>query len=353
MAATIPDFFGLNLGHNSIKMAQSRAVSRQKVKLIAIGSTPTSFGLLENDSAKGQDMLSQEIANAYKSYNIKTKNCVMSVSEVLVFSRLITLPKMNDNEVDEAIQYALKPLVPIPIEEVNISYLKIDEKKFEGNVFSNWYVVAAPKQLIARYQQIIEKAGLNLLAVETESLATTRMITANYPSEIAKDLMILDLGAESTNVILSRNGVVMFSQTISTGSDAITKVIAADFGIDIIQAEKYKITFGIDFNNGEGKIARSIEPILQIIVSEVQRTLTYYQEKIGGPGISNIYLTGGGADLPSLDAYLTSKLNITAQSVNPLQNVEVDRSMIESVLPQLHVKGFNVAIGLSLKGYFE
>ena len=127
--ANIPDFFGLNLGHNSIKIAQSKAISKDKAKLVTLGSTPTAIGILENDSAKGQEMLAQEIARSYKEIGVKTKNCVMSVSEVLVFSRLITLPRMNDNEVDEAIQYALKPLVPIPIENVNISFLRLMKKR--------------------------------------------------------------------------------------------------------------------------------------------------------------------------------------------------------------------------------
>jgi type IV pilus assembly protein PilM len=344
--ANIPDFFGLNLGHFSIKIAESKS-NGAKSKVLTMGYTPTTVGILDNDSDSGIQTLSNEINKAYKSSNVKTKNCVMSVPEVSVFSRLITLPKVTDTEVGEAIQWALKPLVPLSLEDVNISFLEIDEKVVQGNVFTNWYVVAAPKKLIMKLQDITQKAGLNLIAVETEALAAARMVAYNYPNEKGKDVMILDIGAEGTNVILSRNGIVMFSQIISTGSNSVSKVIAADFAIDLSQAEKYKVAFGMDFANGDGKIAKSIEPIIQIILSEVQRTLTYYKEKIGGGSINTIYLTGGGAALPKLDKYIAEKLSINTLMVDPLINFDVED---KEKYKDLNINGFNVALGLSLKG---
>ncbi len=345
--ATIPDFFSLNLGHFSIKIAESKLNSSGKAKLVNIGQTPTTIGILDNDSDQGIQTLANEIVKAHKAIGVKTKNCVLSVPEVGVFSRLITLPKVTDTEVSEAIQWALKPLVPMSLENVNISFLEIDEKIVQGNVFTDWYVVAAPKKLIIKLQTVIEKAGLNLIAVETEALAVARMVAYNYPLQNKKDVMILDIGAEGTNVILSRNSVVMFSQTISTGSNSVSKVIAADFGIDLAQAEKYKIAFGIDFTQGDGKIAKSIEPIIQIILSELQRTITYYKEKIGGTNnISTIYLTGGGALLPKLESYIAQNLNINTVIVDPLLNFDVDN---RNKYKNLNINGFNVALGLSIK----
>jgi type IV pilus assembly protein PilM len=346
--AVIPDFFGLNLGHFSIKLTEIKRVNN-KAALEAIGSTPTSVGLLNNDSANGIKTLAAEINKACKNAAIKSRNCVMSVPESAVFSRLITLPKVSEKEVGEAIQWALKPLVPMSLDEVNVSFLEIDQKVVDSNTFSNWYVVAAPKDLIKRYQESMEIAGVNLLAVETESLALTRMVVYNYPQFAKKDIMIVDMGAESTNVILSRNGIVMFSQTISTGSNAITKVIASDLGVDMVQAEKYKITYGLDATQVEGKIAKSVEPILQIISSEILRTLAYYNEKIGGTGISEIFICGGGADLLKFNEYLHAKLNIGVINSNPVVNFEQDPTLAQK-LQNIHLSSFNVSIGLSLKG---
>lgn len=344
----IPDFFALNLGQQSIKVAQVKEIGGQ-YNLVNIYSHPTAQGLLANESESGSQNLAKEISNIIKITNLETKNCIISVPEVSVFSRLLSLPVIQEAEVNNAIHYALKPLVPVPLDNLNISFVDIDKRKSGNSEIVDWYVVAAPKQLIDRMQLISDLAGLNLLAVETEALAIARTIHFNYKIEQGLDVMILDIGAESTNLILSRNGVVIFSQNIGVGSNSLTKVIAADFGLDNIQAERYKRSYGLDPTQGEGKILKSVDPLMQIILSEINRTLIYYKDKIGGNGISSLYLTGGGSSMPGIGQYLNSKLKIKTELSNPLTNLVVDPKLNEGI-KNLSINSFNVAIGLALKG---
>ncbi len=346
--ANLPEFFGLNLGHDSIKLVQVKNEAN-KLRIVNAYRMPTAVGLLENDSEEGVTTLSKEIGKAVKSGNLTTKNCVISVPEVSVFSRLITLPRLDEKDINDAINYALKPLVPIPLDNVNVSFLEINSFESEGKQMVNWYVVAAPKQLISRLQLVVENTGLNLLAVETEALAIARMVQHNYSMPQNSDALIIDMGADSTSLILSRNGVVIFSQSIGTGSDAFTKVIAADYGIDMQLAEKYKLAYGMNPNEGEGKIAKSIDPIMQIMMSEVERTINYYKDKIGGKEIQKIYLTGGGAHLNWLDKFVNQKFNIATEVVNPIKNLEVDPQSSQVFNPN-SINSFNVSIGLALKG---
>jgi Tfp pilus assembly PilM family ATPase len=141
----------------------------------------------------------------------------------------------------------------------------------------------------------------------------------------------------------------MFSQTISTGSNAITKIISNDLGIDIMQAEKLKITYGLDQTQMEGKVFKSIEPIIQLISLEVERTFSYYKEKIGGTGITQVFLSGGGSNLLKFSEYLQNKLNIGVYNVNPLANFQKDNNL-SAKLNNINLSAFNVSIGLSLKG---
>ncbi len=347
--AKIPDFFALNLGQQSIKLAQIKQVNG-KFRLVNMYSQPTQDGLLENESEIGSQNLAKEISNIVKINNLETKNCVISVPEVSVFSRLLSLPVVEDSEVNNTIHYALKPLVPVPLENLNISFVDIDRRKTGSSEVVDWYVVAAPKSLIDRMQLVADLAGLNLLAVETEALAIARTISLNYPAIQGNDIMILDIGAESTNLILSRNGVVIFSQNIGVGSNSLTKVIAADFGLDNIQAERYKRSYGLDSSKAEGKILKSVDPLMQIVLSEINRTLIYYKDKIGGNGINALYLTGGGSAMPGISEYMTNKLKIKTEVSNPFINLEIDPKLTEA-LKSVSPNSFNVSIGLALKGF--
>jgi type IV pilus assembly protein PilM len=347
--AQIPSFFGVNIGKNKIKVAQAK-LSGNKANLEAISAVDSSVSLVSDESEKGIEELGKAIIECAKQAKVTTKNCIIAVPELLVFSRLLTLPKVNDIEIEDSIHWALKPLIPVPIEQVNISYLEIDKSRINNNDMVNWYTVAAPKNLIERYQKVCEKSGLNLLAIETEALAMTRLVYFNNQISPSQNILIVDIGAENTNLILARNSSVTFTQSISTGSNNMTKVIASDFGIDEIQAEKYKIAYGLELTEAEGKIAKALDPIMQIVVGEIVRTLGYLKEKIGGVPVSTIYLTGGGSGLRGIESYLSQKVGVNTVAGDPIKNFSISKG-IETDVGSNHGREFNVVLGLSIKQY--
>ncbi len=344
--ARLPEFFGIDLGNSAIKVCES-SKRGNSFEITALGSTDIPASLLENQSDQGLENIAEKIMEVVKQAGIRTKGVVMSLPESVIFSRLITLPLMKEQEIEEAVHWAIKPLVPVPLETLNVSYLKIDDIKKTGKEFTNWYVVAAPRELVQRYQVMMNKTKLQLLAVETEALALTRLLFNNY--QISGDSFMIDIGADMTNLIIVRNGVVVFSQSVSTGSSSFTKVIASDYGLAEAQAEKYKYTFGLDFEAGEGKIAKSLIPVVDLVVNEITRTMAYYTSKIGGQKIQKLYLTGGGSNLLKLDEYIKSKMGIEVEKLDILQNGKISGKLSKK-FDDKALSSFNVAVGLSLKG---
>lgn len=344
--AQIPEFLALDIGSSTIKVGLAKRAGNNFV-IESLNSINISSGLRQNQSDKGLDMLAEKVIETIKGSDIRTKNCVLSLSETVIFSRLITLPAMKEDEIEEAIHWAIKPLVPVPIETLNISYVKIDSVNKNGKEFVNWYAVAAPKELIQKYQILANKAKLTLLAIETEALALARIVFSNY--EISEDAFIVDIGADNTNLIIARNGVVVFSQTVGTGSHDFTKVIASDYGLDEGKAEQYKKTFGLDFNAGEGKVAKAIQPVIDIIISEVSRTITYYSSKIGGQKVKRVFITGGGSELINLSEYMNSKLGLEIIKLNLINKVQLSSKLTKKYNVE-NIAVFNVVMGLSLKG---
>lgn len=341
-----PEFIGIDVANSKIKLAQAK-FRNGIYEVSTLARVDAGINLVDSTDMSAQQTAAEFLAESIKKNKFKSKNCVMSIPEKSIFSRLITLPKMDPKDLNEGIHWAIKPQVPVSLENLNISYLEIEPFKKDVEGMTNWYVVAAPKDLIERYKTFAGFAGLNLLAVETEALAVVRNIHTNYLT--TEDYLVLDMGAESTNVILARKRGVVFSQTLSTGSDAITKVIASDFGIDQQEAEKYKLSYGIDYTQGEGKIAKSIESVVDLILNEVTRTMSFYREKIDNSQIKTIYVTGGGSKLPGLAAYIQQKTEVIPVIVNNFEKVKINEKLL-SEIDANQISGFNVSLGLSLKG---
>lgn len=342
----LPDFFGIDIGNHSIKIAEVQYKSADKAKIERLGSMATPYGVLTSTDKTAKEKLATRIKELVESSGIKTKKCVAALPEASIFTRLITVPKVDESKLEELVHWEAKQYIPLPMEEVQKDYIEVEEINVNGKPMLKLLLVAAPKTLVLKYSEIVAAAGLDLLALETETIATSRLIAFGGAKRGTK--MVMDFGANGTDLSVIKNGNMIFSQSLNTGSDALTKSISTDFGLELAQAEQYKIAYGLDSSQAEGKIYKSIEPIMQIIVDEVVRTLNFFRTHLQDSIPDEILLVGDGAKLKKLDEYLKQKIGINVALANPFSSMEVSSS-VNNEFKQEDLVGFTVAIGLGLK----
>src|SRR5207244_3407216 len=116
---------------------------------------------------------------------------------------------------------------------------------------------------------------------------------------------------------------------VSLGGVAITRALSADLGIDLHHAEDLKKAYGLTQEVFEGKIGKSLLPILQAIVGDIKKAILQYKEKNNNEDIKQIILSGGSSLLPGLDVYFTNVLGTqvvlgNCWDINSIQNVPVE-----------------------------
>ena len=183
-----------------------------------------------------------------------TKKTVSALPVSSVFSSILSVPTTNEKELKSAIEAQAKKLIPLPIEEVVLDNKIIDkkdkrvmgEKKEKGQLTDGGkkksrgatrvLVTAAPKTLIAKYQEVMKLAGLELAFLETEAFAEIRSLIGKDHSTI----MIIDMGALRSNIFIVENGIPFITRSIASGGNTITQTIAKTLGIPMEQAESMK-----------------------------------------------------------------------------------------------------------------
>jgi type IV pilus assembly protein PilM len=340
--AMLPEHVGLDFGNHSVKAVHLDGLSSAKPRLVNFGAQPTPNGVINSEDSAHQKKLADALKALFDASRFRTKDVVMALPEFSVFTRFIELIGVKDDELQSAVYYQAKTYIPIPIEDVQISAMPIgrDESRSATRVL----VVAAPRKIIDIYLTVTEMAGLNALAVETESVAMGRSM---YKSTKNKNVLMLDFGATSTDMAILSDGNMVFSQSISIGSDAMTQAIVNQFNFEYAQAEQYKRNYGLNQAMLEGKIHSAIKPIIDSIIIEVQRGLEFYKTRTMLPVPHDCLLNGDGAMLPELGAYLSSQINLTCVVADPWQNIEVDAKF--SQILQKSKPSFSVAVGLALK----
>ncbi len=338
--------FGLDIG-----MVYMKAVwlSEDKGKLalsaIAQAQTPAKGMLSENPF--DQEGMAQAIKQMLTDAKITVPFVNVSLPESQVYTRVIEMPVLSDEELKSAIYWEAEQYIPLPLNSVTLDWtiLQKPAKEMEGGKMQV-LLVGAPTVLLDKYQKILELAGYTINVVETEILATVRaLINAQSPSSI-----VVYIGDLSTSFAITRNGIIVFSYAVATGGIALTRAIASDFGITGAQAEEYKRTYGI-LNSGIGKTTRAMDPILFSIIAEIKKATAFYAEKYGSDfPISQILLSGRNARLPGLDLFFAQNCGIETIIVNPFRQVGIDSTLVPKEISDI-ASDFTIAMGLGMRNY--
>ena len=191
-------------------------------------------------------------------------------------------------------------------------------------------------------------ADFTINTIETEILSTVRALTFNLPSAIMIPTLIINIGDISTSLAIILRNNLLFTYSLPIGGAAINRAISADFGLSDIQAEEYKMTYGLLTNPLGHRIGKATEPILASIIAEANKAIIFYSQKNKDSKIGQIILSGGTAKLPGIDIYFADASGIETVIGNPWRTIG-SGSIPKEILA--NAPAYSIAVGLALRDY--
>ena len=334
---------GLDIGSHSIKLIEMEKTATG-MQLLAAGSMPTPPKALSSPVQADAEALAYVIKQLVKETGAKTDEVNVALPESQVFTRVIDVPQLSTRELSSAIQWEAEQYIPLPLEQVNMDFSVIRDAKSTGTGKMEVLLVAAPKALIEKYMTLLELADLVPLSAETEIIASARSLTRSVAN--LKNVMVISIGAQTTDMSILRGGLITFARSVSAGGDALTRGLAQNLDFSVVQAEEYKRTYGLQKGVLEGKLLLAIEPIMGTIIAEIKRAIAFFGERYANERIEAILVSGGSAKLPGIVSYITEAVNIETQLANPWVGIQKDARF-----NVLNSEGtvFAVAVGLALR----
>jgi type IV pilus assembly protein PilM len=336
------NIFGLDIGTTSIKTISLKK-SGNSFAVESLGFSPTPSKGITSESASDLKAFADSVRKVVLSSNIKQKEVNIALPEAQIFTKIIEMPALSEKELSAALRYEMEQYIPLPLDQVKTDWQIIEDNQAQDKT-TRVLLVAAPNALIKKYEQAMDMAGFIPSTIETEMLSVHRSLFPLINNSNSN--MIVHMGATVTNIAIVQNGEINMVFTIDKGGTAITRAISLDLGIDLAQAEGYKKAYGLNKDAFEGKIGKSLFPILESILSDIRKAVLLYKEKNPDNQITQIILSGGAAQLPGVDIYFTNQLNIQVVLGNTFKIYS-----IQNVPPQIisDSLSFNVVVGLALK----
>lgn len=348
---SLPNFFSIDIGKQSIKLVQIK--DRKEILKVGIVNFPSTIKSIVPSVKEANDL--QAMANTVKALvdSVSPSSTMVNsaLPENFIFSKLITIPLIDETKIEETIYWEAQQFVPIPIAETQMDWFEVKRSQnAEGKIFLDIMVIAAPKSMVEGYLKLFEMAGLELMALEVESVALVRGVSRLYDTSNGQNTkLIIDVGASGSEVCVFFNNKVIYSQGLSTSSTDFTKSISTSFGLQDSQAEQYKFVYGMKDDQADGgKIKNAIKPIMDIMLTEVKKVMDFVNGRLHYPATNQIILTGYGSLLPGLDKYISSFLGVDTVLANPASSLDLSAEAREFFNRQPAI-GFTIPIGLSLK----
>ncbi|PIR04188.1 MAG: hypothetical protein COV59_03320 [Candidatus Magasanikbacteria bacterium CG11_big_fil_rev_8_21_14_0_20_39_34] len=278
-----------------------------------------------------------------KEAKVTSSYATASLPVSYIFHALVTLPKVDEKELNHHIRAKIKKMLPNEIDDMQIVFQKVPDIDGRDPKFFKYLVTAAPKQLVAFYTAIFEKAGLQLQELETEAFALARALVGLDKSTS----MIVDIGAERTNFFIVDQGLPMTHRSIQMGGQSIDTILAAHLGVDQKLAQQIKL----DISDQEKmNVPDSLfHPVIDPIIKEIEYSFNLFLKQNGNEEKKpeKIILTGGSAVFPLFKDFIEQRFPMRVFVGDPWARVVYQqglKSVLDTIGPRM-----GVTIGLAMR----
>lgn len=393
MAKKLTSCIGIDIGSRSIKIAEVRNQGKDIV-VSAIGMIDTPEGAVDHTGVYNSDAVGAAIKKLISDSGASVPSVVVSVAgQASVLVRTLEVPKMNDKELAEHMQWEINRNIPFSESTVVSDFKPLGG---EDPASQNMDVVMAisPQSAIDTLIACVKKAGRQLAAIDVEPLGLARSLKVSYEDAFENQTVCLvDIGHKTTAINIYKDGKLLLPRQVPIGGEMFTKAIADHMSVGNEEAENLKQTQGdastVTVSNPFASASPTFQPynpfsddasapaagdapaedstaiapsasnpqvgtalagVLDEFMAELRRSIDYFKSR--GGDVNAICLAGGGSKLRGLNKFVEGALGIRCDVYDPLRRLNVNVRKVAPDFIESHKEEFAVAIGNGLHVVF-
>lgn len=353
-------FVGVDIGSHAIKVVElAPAGGRFRVLHAGVGDTPP--GAVKEGVMVEPQAVGAAVRQVFSASGVKPGRVVSAVGGQAVIVRELKLPPMSDDELRQAARFEAERYIPYGVKEVNMDFDVIGETVEEGQKKIVVLLVAARREIVDKHVQALEAAGLQPFVLDVESFAVMRALDPQVRSDGAEAAVFVDLGAETTDIVITEGGQLRLTRNVNIGGDNLTRVVATKLDVEFQSAERLKEEKGAVLLEGEpapeDRTVVSLHdvmlPILGDLATEIRRSLDYFQTRWRESKVGRVVISGGTARLANLVRFLTLELGVETVLGDPFTLCDVSDRVLPAEVRRQAAPSMATAVGLGMRGAVE
>jgi type IV pilus assembly protein PilM len=346
---------GIDVGSDSIKVVELAGNYRSGFRLVHMGMAPSPPVAMRDGVPTAPEELGSHIRALLDRSNIRMDRAIMGVGGQAVTVREIRVPPMTKQELTAAVRYEAERYLPYNIKEVYLDYQVLGETTEENRRMLDVIVVAARQDVVDQITAVADAARVQLRILDVESFALLR--SAVPLTSDGQTTAVVDLGAEASDILITEGQRLRFTRNIPIGGQVLLAAVHEAMDVDVATAKSLLEEKGEVLEEGATASDHTTERLHDIIaphigdlVTEIRRSLDYYQTRSRAAVVNQILLAGGLARLKNLDKTIAAELGIATSVSLPFVNVKVNPQSQPPEQVQAVGSMMAVAVGLAMRG---
>ncbi len=337
---------GLEIGSSAVKVAE---VFERGGEFVLENASLVSIprGMVVGGMIKDKEGMISELESIWDSLELGKREVALALPGNFSMIETFTVPDTADeDEIMAQVEKRVEATIPLKKEELTFDFDVYPPDEAEDGKMQVVYAIAR-REMVDSYRHIFEAAGLTLESVKPTPVCLANIVSANTMSAKGEAVLVLEIGCDSTNLLVLRDGRILYGRNVSIGGSVVTELIAEKLNVPFGEAEKMKLKGeGIDksmMRDGVVVLAAKLQGEISISLGQIESSMGGVVE------LNKVLLTGGGSKSLFIEEELESLLNMKVESLIPIKNIalspDLDPPSLADMAPSL-----SVVMGLLLRG---
>lgn len=335
---------GLDIGSRTIKAAEIIETKKGR-SLKRFGMADIQPGLIEDGAINEPEEVAESIRELFKSYSIREKNVAISIGGYSVIVKKINVQTMAEDQLQETINFEAEQYIPFDINDVNLDFQILGPNENNPNQM-NVFLVAAKKEMVNDYINLVSLAGLNPCIIDVEAFALQNIFEINYDVK-DENIALIDIGASKTSLNILKGNNSVFMRDVSLGCAQINQKVISLINCSFEESEIIKLGGQTD-KISEEDLAQIITTVVADWCTEIRRALDFFYSTYPDDQIKRIVLSGGGGNIADFRQLLATEASAEVETINPFGNFRLDSSLDPSYIEQIAPQA-SISMGLAVR----
>jgi Tfp pilus assembly PilM family ATPase len=238
----------------------------------------------------------------------------VGVSSPDIIKKTFTIPILPKKEQRDALNWTSAKVLSMSLDDMVYAHVMLGRMEEKGIMKDEVLFVGTSIDFIQRIRSAFQRAGFRDVALITD-IAFAYVYALGEVGE--RSVAVVDIGGRQTGLYIANGRRLMFAREILTASESFSDALMSGPGLSYDEAEQYKRERGFD-----AELTEILKIPFERLAGEVQRTFSVYNQHYPDKAVTQVYVTGRGANIPRFMEKLEEMLVEQVDRLSTLHPIE-------------------------------